>query len=73
MRIIEWDADGKGGILEIEKRSSTSSVFDAYNQATDFCTHPLRSANRAPHLLAEVNRDFRELKSGCRKARFPNR
>jgi len=38
MRIIEWDAD-EGGILEIEKQSSTSSVFNAYNQATDFCTH----------------------------------
>jgi len=49
MRIIEWDADDKGGILEIEKRSLTRSVFDAYNQATDFCTHPLRSANRALH------------------------
>jgi hypothetical protein len=49
MRIIEWDADGKGGILEIEKRSTTSSVFDAYNQATDFWTHQLRSANRALH------------------------
>ncbi len=49
MRIIEWDADDKGGILEIEKRSSTRSVFDAYNQATDFCTHQLRCANRALH------------------------
>jgi hypothetical protein len=39
-------------------RSSDCSVFDVYNQATDFCTHQLRSANRALHLLAEVNRGF---------------
>jgi hypothetical protein len=42
----------------LEKRASNSSVFDVYNQATDFCTHQLRSANRALHLLAEVNRGF---------------
>jgi hypothetical protein len=39
-------------------RSDRSSVFDIYNDATDFCTHQLRSANRAMELLAEVNRGF---------------
>jgi hypothetical protein len=33
-------------------------VFDVYNQATDFCTHQLRSSRRALELLAEVNRGF---------------
>ena len=71
MRIIAWDADDKGGILEIEKRSLTSSVFDAYNQATDFCTHQLRSANRALHLLAEVNRGFQGIEEWMPKGKVP--
>jgi hypothetical protein len=42
----------------LNARSTHSSVFDVYNQATEFCTHQLRSANRALHLLGEVNRGF---------------
>lgn len=42
----------------LSTRSAHSSVFDVYNQATDFCTHQLRSAPRALELLAEVNRGF---------------
>lgn len=40
------------------KRPLNSSVFDVYNQATDYCTHQLRSSQRALQLLAEVNRGF---------------
>jgi hypothetical protein len=40
------------------KRSAASSVLDVYNDATDFCTHQLRSSRRAFELLAEVNRGF---------------
>lgn len=45
----------------LDLRSSRSSVFDVYNDATDFCTHQLRSANRSLHLLAEVNRGFQAI------------
>src|SRR5439155_1700328 len=55
----------------IEKPSSTSSVFDAYNQATEFCTHQLRSANRALHLLAEVNRGFQGIEEWMPKGKIP--
>jgi hypothetical protein len=45
----------------LAKRLAGSSVFDVYNQATDFCTHQLRSARRALTLLAEVNRGFQKI------------
>ena len=45
----------------LAKRSSLSTVFDVYNQATEFCTHQLRSAQRALQLLAEVNRGFQNV------------
>jgi Domain of unknown function (DUF932) len=45
----------------VEGRKSSSSVFDVYNQATRFCTHDLRTANRAMHLLAKLNRGFQSI------------
>src|SRR6266850_2301105 len=45
----------------LAKRSPQNSVFDVYNQATDFCTHQLRSASRALQLLSEVNRGFQSI------------
>ena len=57
--------------MKSRSRSSTRSVFDAYNQATDFCTHPLRSANRALHLLAEVNRGFQGIEEWMPKGKVP--
>lgn len=47
----------------LDLRSSYSSVFDVYNDATDFCTHHLRSSHRALHLLAEVNRGFQGIEA----------
>src|SRR2546425_164961 len=43
------------------KRFPGNSVFDVYNQATDLCTHQLRSASRALQLLSEVNRGFQSI------------
>jgi hypothetical protein len=45
----------------LASRSPAGSVFDAYNQATDFCTHQLRSAQRALQLLSEINRGFQDV------------
>lgn len=45
----------------LSARNPSSSVFDVYNQATDFCTHKLRSSNRALHLLSKVNRGFQTI------------
>lgn len=45
----------------LDMRSSHSSVFDVYNDATNLCTHQLRSAPRALLLLAEVNRGFQSV------------
>lgn len=42
----------------LAKQTSASSVFDVYNNATDYCTHQLRSARRSLELLGEVNRGF---------------
>jgi hypothetical protein len=45
----------------LEGRKESSSVFDIYNQATRFCTHDLRTANRAMDLLTKVNRGFQSI------------
>jgi hypothetical protein len=45
----------------LARYSPTCSVFDVYNQATDFCTHQLRSAQRVLQLLGEVNRGFQDV------------
>jgi len=45
----------------LAKRSTMSSVFDVYNDATNYCTHQLRSAQRAIQLLAETNRGFQAI------------
>jgi len=47
----------------LSKWTSDASVFDVYNQATDYCTHQLRSARRSIELLAEVNRGFQGVAS----------
>jgi Domain of unknown function (DUF932) len=46
----------------LQKRSPKSSVFDVYNDATDYCTHQLRSARRALELIGEVNRGFQNVR-----------
>lgn len=43
-------------------RAANGSVFDVYNQATDYCTHQLRSARRSLELLGEVNRGFQTVR-----------
>lgn len=47
-------------ITEEMERRGTSVVFDAYNVATDYATHRMRSAQAAFELLARVNRGFQE-------------
>lgn len=47
-------------ILEEVGRRRARSVFEAYNVATDYATHRMRSASGAFDLLARVNRGFQD-------------